>query len=554
MKLLLSVALVTSLIAFSGFSAKKTSKKSAKRSISSQDLMGEISKSDQKLTNELNAIVNSVRPAKLADGSPDYERTSKDVRATINKIVVLADKNPSSDIAQLYKAAVIHIPLFKGFVYRLRKIAEVADMTYLSAIWSLKQVKQTSNFRAPYMEALFDLVTMPNDKEDILGQKGIFESVSELQNWMITNIAPRFTKTIDTMRKIAYKSGNGIHPIGVIKAELLVGEVIASRYEPAKNAHKEWLLTSGHLIGLVSGLEYYMGTLYYASSYNLEKLAELSNTLTKETYVAVSGPTSRSEIFSKHSKRVELLSTKRVYELTSTQPGKKKRGLFGKNSNGKDDRASYKAFMTIRPEAKKEVGGHKNYLQASKHFFTLASKDGLEYHRAMVESYGVSGESQLMVNPTSYRAALDLTPYIDNQEVLEQAVAAIEANGPITLEDKFLNKKYTVDVSVLFDVDKVADLRAFLPNKFLDSNGERNPSEPNGLNWFSGNITKWKKSFSWNYSYNKATGWQDPTFAGLLPNIESEKQGDDYNLHFTNVSALPETPFVALWLSMFFGY
>ena len=554
MKIFLPIALVTLILTLNAFSAQNEAK--AKRKISSDDLIEQIAPSDKKITDELNSIILSVKPSVLADGSPNYEQTAKTVKSAIDKIVKLADSNPQSDIAQLYKAAAEHIPLFKGFVYRLRKVVEVADVAYISAIWSLKQFKQTSNFRAPYFEALFDLLTMPNPEESILGQKGMFDSVSEFQNWMVNQIAPRFAKTIKSMKAIAYKSGNGLHPIGLIKADLLVGEIIAKKYEPSKNTHREWILTSGHLIGAVSSLENYMGFLYYLSAYDLEKLAEFTNILSQETFIAVDGAASRSEIFSKASKRVDLLSTKRVYELTSPVPGKNKVGLFGKNSlvKNQNERELYKSFGTIRPIAKQKVSDYDNYLLAAKSYFTEAAKDQYEFHKAMVASYGMSGEDKLVINPSSYKATLDITPYIDKDQVLEKSIEILEANGPVTLEDHFIKKSYTINTSVLFDINKVSDLRNFLPNKFSDSRKERSPEDPAGLNWFSNNVEKWKQNFSWNYSYNKATQWKDPSFGGLLPNIGSEKQGDELNLHLLNVSSQPEVPYMALWLSMFYGY
>jgi hypothetical protein len=549
MKKILSITLITVLFSAS-VSAEKFKRKQL-RKISSDDLVSKITKSEKEITLKLNQVINAVKPAKLQDGSPNYEATGKKIKQAIGEILVIAKANPDSDVAQLYKAAAEHIPLFKGFIYRLRRVAEVSDMTYISAIWALKQFKQTSSFRAPYMEALFDLATMPNPKENIHGQVGMFTNVSELQDWMVNVIAPKFTKTIDAMKKIAYKSGSGTHPIALINAELLVGEVIAQKYEPSKHSHKEWILTSGHLIGLVSGLENYMGLMYYLSSYNMEKLAELSNILTKETFIAVKGPASRSEIFSKSSARVDLLSTKRVYELTHPASG-----LFGKNSKGKENRGDYKNFMTIRPIAKQKVKGtdFPNRLKAAQSFFVMAANDQLQYHNAMMDTYGMTGEDKLMINPASYKATLDLTPYINQEEILRKSIDVLEANGPVNLEDHFIKKEYTIDISILFDVKKVNDLRAFLPNKFLDSLKERNPSEPKGWNLLSKNVKEWKKSYSWNYSFNKATQWKDPSFGGLLPNVNSERQGDELSLHYINVGSLPEIPYVGAWLSMFYGY
>lgn len=549
MKKILSITLIT--VLFSATVSAEQFKRKQLRKISSDDLISKITQSEKEITQKLNQIINAVKPAKLQDGSPNYEATGVKIKQAITEILAIAKANPNSDVAQLYKSAAEHIPLFKGFIYRLRRVAEVSDIAYISAIWALKQFKQTSSFRAPYMEALFDLATMPNPKENIQGQVGMFSDVAELQDWLVTKIAPKFTKTIDSMKKIAYKSGSGTHPIALINAELLVGEVIAQKYEPAKHSHKEWILTSGHLIGLVSGVENYMGFMYYLSSYNMEKLAELSNILTKETFISVKGPASRSEIFSKSSSRVELLSTKRVFELT--HPGS---GLFGKNSKGKQNKQNYRNFMTIRPIAKQKVAGtnYPNRLKAAQAFFIAAANDQLQYHNAMMDTYGMSGEDKLMINPASYKATLDLTPYIDQEEILRRSIDVLEANGPVVLNDHFIKKKYTLNINALFDVEKVNDLREFLPNKFLDSLKERNPSEPKGMNWLSKNVTKWKTSYSWNYSYNKATQWKDPSFGGLLPNINSERQGDELSLHFINVGSLPEIPYVGAWLSMFYGY
>ena len=549
MKRILSITLIT--VLFSTLAYSKQFKRKPLRKISSNDLISQISKSEREITLKLNEVINTVKPAKLQDGSPDYEKTAKKVKQAIEKIVIIALENPKSDMAQLYKSAAEHIPMFKGFIYRLRRVAEVSDIAYISAIWALKQFKQTSSFRAPYMEALFDLATMPNPKEEIHGQVGMFINVSELQDWLITNIAPKFTKTINVMKKIAYSSGSGTHPIGMINAELLVGEVIAQKYEPSKGSHKEWILTSGHLIGLVSILENYMGSMYYLSSYNLEKLAELSNVLVKETFISIKGPASRSEIFSKLGSRVDLLSTKRVYELTHPESG-----LFGKNSKGKRSKTSYKNFMTIRETAKKKVQGtnFSNRLKAAQSFFTAAANDQLQYHYAMIDTYGMNNEDKLLINPESYKATLNLTPYINQEEILKRSITVLEANGPITLNDHFIKKKYTVNISTLFDIEKVNDLREFFPNKFLDSLKEKKPSKPKGSSWFTKNIEKWKTNYSWNYSYNKAIQWKDPSFGGLLPNVNADRQGDELSLHLINVGSLPEIPYVSLWLSMFYGY
>jgi len=553
MRTILMTILMTGLLNVPAYAGPKFKKQKRKIS-SSSELIKEIGDQDKKVTQLLNSVINNVHPAKLPDGSPDYEQTSKAVKQGITQILAIAKQYPNSDIAQLYKSAAEHIPHFKGFIYRLRKIVEVSDMAYISAIWSLKQFKQTSNYRAPYMEALFDMMTQPNPEEEILGQKGMFQTVAQLQDWMVNQMAPRFDKTINDIKAIAFKTQDALHPVGVINAELLVGKVIAQRYEPSKHTHKEWVLTSGHLVGLVATLENYMGYLYYLSAYNLEKAAELTNLLTKETFIATDGPTSRSEIFASSSKRVDLISSKRVYELTYKKPGKRSVGLFGPYSVASNHKEDYRAFATIRPEAKQPVNGQDNYLKSAQYYFRLGAEDQLQYHLAMVQSYGVSGEDQLIVNPVSYKASLELTPYIDNEAILEKTLEVLNSEGPITIQDHFIKKSYTVDVSTLFDVKKVDDLRKFLPNKFLDSRKERSPEEPPGLNWYSGNITKWRNTFEWNYLYNKATQWQEPTFAGLLPKIESEKQGDSMNLHLLNIASQPEIPYIGLWLSMFYGY
>ena len=97
-------------------------------------------------------------------------------------------------------------------------------------------------------------------------------------------------------------------------------------------------------------------------------------------------------------------------------------------------------------------------------------------------------------------------------------------------------------------------MRKFLPNQFVDTKHERTPKAPSGWAWGLGGVEEWRKSYKWNYDHNKAIGWSDSTFAGLLPNISSEKGEQEMNLHLLNVSSQPEMPFVGLWLSMYYGY
>ena len=486
-------------------------------------------------------------------GKVNHEATAANVLAAVREIVTIAKANPESDVAQLYRVTAENLPLFKGFAYRLRKIAETSDTFYLSAIWALRKIKQTSSFRAPYMEALFDVVTGPNPGQEIPPQSGrrrMFDTVAELQDWLIQYAMPRFQNTVNEMRRIAHK-GDIDRTIMAVDVELIFPQTTVDKY--ANDEDKTWVLTAGQLLGMASIFENYMGMMYYASSYNLEVLGELFNTFTMETFLDRNGSGSRVNVWSIFGQRAQLVSPKRIYELASPQPGPNKKGRFGKNSRKGQD---YVRFMTIRDRAKKPIHGHSHYLQAARALFTQAVADQIEYHdhqMRLAEALSAEDARQLMIDPDIYYHTAQLTPRVDEREVMVNALNLLQ-EGEGVLRDRVLNKRYRVNISSLFDVSRMADLRNFYPNRFELAYPRRIPQRKTGLGGILFNTERWAESFHWNYNYSKYIGWPDPTFGGFLPNVSGDKGEDDMYLHLLNIAALPEIPYAGMWLSMFYAY
>jgi hypothetical protein len=526
------------LTSFPGISLAKSAV--LKRNVS--QLIHKIPQAEKAMAIKLNNEISNVK------SYTDVKQTSKAVSAAIESIKTISKNNPQSETAQIYRIAVQNIPLLKGFIYRMRKIVETSDLGYITSIYFLRKYKQTSSFRAEYMDALFELMTSPNDGEDILGQKGIFENTSQMQEWIITKLAPKFHEGLIELKSILSKH-HPEDPLYMADIKLLVGNTTLSNMRLETDKTK--LVTVAHMYSWISTFENFLGLIYYIGSYNLNSLGDFYNQINFETFQGKKA--TFSDRWAMATDVTGLVSSARIGQMLKSPKE------FGPASGTNDSRdPDHKLFLTIRPEANRPIilSGVKydHYFQIAKMYFTAALEDQLLYHQSMLKMGQDEDSNLYILSPKSYKGLVDAANRFDTEKILQSSLLMIRSDSPTLLQDRIIKKEYSINISALFDPSKMSDLRSFYPNRFEDEWEKRPESPPFGASLLSNKLEAYKKSFKWNYNFGKPISWPDPTFGGLLPDGKKHGEEDEFVLYLTNISSQPEIPYVAFWLSLFYAY
>jgi hypothetical protein len=525
LSLILCMVFALSLNSFAARPKKKVTRKIA-------NLKSSISKENKQIVEKLNSIVMSV------SAHNDIKKTISDVERAVKEITALAAANPKSEIAQMYAEVVKHIPHFRGFVYRLRNLVEPSDFAYIMSITALRKWKQTGQFRAKYADALFDYFTDPNPKQEILGQKGYFKSVSEMQDWVLDKVTPKLVESVKNVKGII--NGNALEKAYFeYKTELFIGKFLARNLR--HEGDKSKLVLGTHILGGIAALESYLSYANWVGAYNFDSLAEFSNKLISRSYRAKKGSFARG--WSALNKNSRIVSAAEIAMLL------KSKKHFGPNSK-------HAEFLTLRDNGMKRLAESKKYLK-------ISIEDSLSYHNSMMDlARTIDLPEELFIDPELYDKVQGLQQRVtggqmrfDTAEALRNSLALVESEGAMKVKDRVLDRYYSLNVNKLFD-GSMKDLRVFFPNKFDESKPEKSGKAP-GL--FSSMFSSKKKeeyqqSFKWNYGYGKMLGWKDDTFGGLIPNGKGNDTEAEYLVRLTSIATLPETPYLGAFLAYFISY
>jgi hypothetical protein len=507
----------------------KSGYKKASRKISS--FKDEISEQEKLITADLNKIILSV------SASTDFSKTERAINNALEKIENIKEKNPNSSVAKLYYEVTRHIPLFKGFLYRMRSIVEKSDFSYIIAIAALRKYKQTNQFRAKYMDALFDYLTEPNPGKSIAGQNGIFTSISELQDWFSKKVQKQLVKSVKSVKKLL--ASNPLEtPYFIFKSELMIGKYIADNIK--HDSDKSKVVLGTHLLGSIASLESGLSYLNWISAYNLDSLTAFGNTLLARSYKGKRALLKRG--WSLNNKNSRIVSAAEVAML-----------LKSKKHYGPESK-EHGSFLTLRKASR---------LAKSKKYLIASIDSSIRYHSSMVElAKTVDNPAQLIADPELYVKAMDVQQSIANSgvrynigEMLEESLAIAQSKEAQTIEDKFLKRSYSINPHVLFD-GSITDLRSLFPSKFDESKPELSKNAPGLFKKLFKKQTKKKylQTFKWNYNYAKMLGWNDSTFGGLIVKGKGNDTEAEFLIRLTSIAALPQVPFVGQFLATYISY
>lgn len=444
------------------------------------------------------------------EGATDVEKLNKMIFAMNNKeavepqldnIIKFAADNSASKPAQIYAGLAETAKLFKGIAWRLRDQVESADAAYIQIITGLRAIKRNNYRRGTHVDALFDYFVDPNPGEDILGQKGQFQTVAELQDWLAKKVAPVTERHIKTLKSF-YNNSPKDEPLFLVDMTLAYGD--GTKMTSKTMQHLKFM--PGHLAAAIANVEERLGFVYYLASYDLEKLTRFMNTLLTQSFVAKKSDFQRgiiAKVFDIH-----LQSPKEVSETLQ-------------KSEFRDSR-----FLTLRPEAK-----NNNYLGKSLTILRDAAATRLIAFNQMKALADAPDQDLYIVTPSTIASRTILTG-----PVLEKRIRLLNATGPTPFTDRVVNESFSLNISALFDVNnpKIQDLKTFYPNQFVKVK-EKEGSNP--------------KTFKWNYEYGEAVGWRDPTFGGLLPDTAN---GAQYKYKLKSLSRDASVAALQDWLRLFY--
>ncbi len=405
-------------------------------------------------------------------------KTEKDVPLMIAKIQKFAADNPASDVAKIYAAMVTPMPLLKGIVYRLRMIVEPVDVAYLSILSSLRMFKRNNERRGPHIDALFDYFTNPNPDEVISGQKGLFTSGAQFQDYMATKVAPEVERQVAVLKEVAGRA-NMNQVLFMYDANLLFGLPNMLSDGPTIRFKK---FMPGHLKAMIANMEMRMGFGYYLASYNIEDLPKFLNALTKETFAAKKSDFWRGLAASAFDLHIQ--SPKEFYQhLVGNGFGAKYPQLFVLREPAKD-RGRQKGYLARSLE----------HLQAAVDYRTLAFNDMEVYER------NANGR-EYFIDPdfATSRATI-------SSAILQKRTRLLK--GRETFTDRITGQGFELNIPAMFDYRNPAinDLKRLYANDF-EPGDEKLGRDP--------------KTFKWNYNYGKVRNWPDPSFGGVLPGTSS---------------------------------
>lgn len=471
-------------------------------------------------------------------------QTLEQIEPAIKQLQAFAQSNRSNLAAQIYQSVAHQLPLFRGFIWRLRKVFFPIDIVYLAAISELRNIKYSLDMKAPYLDALFEYLTQPNPQQlipaleegradaggEIFRQKGYFEQFSDVQDFLALQVAPVMQEALEQL-KTALKTAQPNTALFNWDIALAWGQTQADKiYSPSLRYKK---VLPAHLLGIISGVEKALGIIYYAASYQLDPiysrtsgLTDYIAALTKSTFMGKYSLSAGEE--SESSKSSDGGWDASVFRVYIQTPKERYAELMDKKrfiTKPLKTFATYQDFLRLRdPRALGE-----SYLQKSLALFRASVVTKIQ----SVEGYQIAAklpnQDEYVINAKA--VAFDVA---NGLKVLQREQRILNANKSIVVQNYWTNEPFHVHIAALFDPTRAAvkDL------KLLVANQHKAGKE---IHFADGH------PFAWNYEYGQPIGWPDPTFGGLLPdsthkNVKEARQA---------VIADPALGLLKFWLKLF---
>jgi hypothetical protein len=426
-------------------------------------------------------------------------RSKADVPGALQKIIEIGGRYPQSSAAHIYSMVAKSTTYFQGIAWRLRFLVEPVDVGYIGVISWLRAIKRNADRRAPHLDALFDYFVDPNPEVDLLGQKGQFTSLGQFQDWMAGQVAPRITTEIKRARELLDNLAED-EPVFLFDVGLVFGAEEALNMGSQTIRFRKFM--PAHMRGMLANMQERMGFGYFLASYRMEELAKFLNTLTTRSLVAKKSDFQRgliSNVFDIH-----LQSPKEISALLKE--------------------STFEKFLTHRKEA-------RTYLPLALESLRSAVNDRVLAYQMMERLAQLPNQNEYFISGDAVTSRTVFT-----LPVIQKRLRLIESNDPVVFNDRVTNAEFPLHMAALFNPDNkgMQDLKRLYPNEFVNV-AEKEGNDP--------------KTFKWNYQYGMATGWPDPTFAGVLPGTRSS---EEYKKKLISLSRDASLPALTYWLRLFY--
>lgn len=420
------------------------------------------------------------------------------------------------DGLRLYGIAANLIPYTQGGIYRLRLIIEKNMSTYIPSISALRKIKYANEYLPKYYDAAFDYLTKPNPGQDILGQTRVFDTVSQLQEYVANKLIPLAINAANEVQAVI-SNGAKDRIVYVTDLALAIGPEAA---KTAKEANKDKdfsldkVVLAGHLSKVVAATREAIAVIYYVTSFNVEGYDKFTEKVLTQSYKSSQGRW-MTNLFGDTSSANNIPSPKEM------------RKIFLEVRN------SHPSFLKANAQAEKR-------LASSWKFFAQSAKDDVTYHRFMFEMAGT------LSSPDSYIVNADSLKVHEHEimELINKRQEIFSSQGPVTITS-LNNHVLEVNVSRFFDPQVVADLGSFIPVRFDGEVVNKKGKASGGDKEIFG---KGHETYEWNFMYGKPVEWMSPSFSGLFS--EDTKQNEVVK-RVGDVAAYPPLNHLATLLALF---
>ena len=505
---------------------------------------------EQKMADKLFNIILRIKKTKISKQKKEgIERKNWD--NSLIKIKDLIELNPESQVGQLVLAIMSNLSYFEGFIYRLRPIISSIDSAHLFSLYQLRKFKQLRKTRSEFWDILFEILTYPNPNKVILDHKGTFNKVEELQDWLMDKLFPKIVKSIKKIEKIAdkYRLSDTIF---LMDSRMGIDGKWDKLYRD--EIYRKKIVGATHLQGFISKLYKWIGISYYTMAFHLDDLGGFLNLIGEKIYNIKKGTYLNRWSYLNN---IQYMTAQSLYKMLT-------QGSFSLKRS---------KLFTLREKAKEKIiftyGGEKesfeNMLDVSRVFLKRSLEREVLYYKGMnILAFKKGNTSRYIVEPKKYIASFDLRGHKNREFILEEMLTLLKRNDAIEIKDQIYKQSFFVNGSVLFNLKKVADLRAFLPVQFVET-WEKIPmkvslkaSMVNGLRkifntkvFSTQPILNYKTNYRINYKYGNPINWNNNSFSDLFPDTKEMKRKDQLFLYFNQLKQQPSLKLIWLWVKPF---
>jgi hypothetical protein len=421
----------------------KSSSSTGSRAVSSE--VG-VSLDESKRLREINKAIVSIK-------------SKEEIEAMVLRLQKTAKENPKMQAVRLYAAVTRPLLLMKGVAWRLREVVESCRLCHVTALKSIRDLYFSDYMRGPHVNALIDYLVEPTTTSMS------FTSFGAFQDYLLKTVAPELDYVLSEITDIE----NSIAPghFFELDAYLFTGYSEKKRFISDKNRNS--MIVQGNLDFMKSAVNRALGSIYYVSTFNLEKLPDFMNDVIAKSAISNIG----SEV--KPTSPIEYLNV--LYN---------KGIVFDKFKSLGKHRESF---------TDNEIA---DYMSKSFSHFADAADNDLSAFKNSLEQSNMEESGDYLISPKLLS--------INEEEALRNLNAKVEMYSKAKANQLYVGtsiatgQQYSINLKAVFKKHK--SLQDYLPKEEFKSKERYTVKE---------GIKKW------DYRYGEPINWKDPTFGGLLP-------------------------------------